>query len=382
MLSTVLLLILGLYLLLMLAYIIGWYKQPFIVYDKTYEPHTSITVLIPARNEALNIKQCIDSILAQHYDKSLLQIIVIDDHSTDDTVSIVQSYNNSIVSCLQLADYLQGKPVNAYKKAALTLGVTNATGELIVTTDADCYANKYWLASIAQCYERSKPDMIVAPVVYDNNNSWLHIFQTIDFMGMQAITAATQSLGLGSMSNGANLAYRKSAFIKVDGYNGMDHLASGDDYLLTVKIKKLAQGGVVYLKCPDAIVHTSPQPTWDSFLQQRIRWASKSGKYNDKLLTASLALMFIYNALMPILLIVGAFQKFWAYNIYWHWAALFFVTKVVAEFIFMLPVVSFFDKSSLRKYLPFMHPMHIVYVMSAGIMGIIGNYKWKDRKVK
>ena len=89
---------------LMLLYSIGWYKQPVFILPKTFEPVTSISIIIPARNEANNIGACIDSILVQQYPRQLFEVIVIDDHSTDATFEIVNNYKDQNVRCIKLAE--------------------------------------------------------------------------------------------------------------------------------------------------------------------------------------------------------------------------------------------------------------------------------------
>ena len=303
----------GSYLLLLMAYSKGWAKQKFFRVPPGYEPHTFISVIIPARNERDNIGSCIDAILAQKYPSHLLEIIVVDDHSTDRTKDVVFAYNDNRIMCIQLSDYIPpGGKLNSYKKAALTAGIKESIGKLIVTTDADCTAPNLWLLNIAGLYELRNPSMIVAPVVYSGNRGLLTIFQVIDFMGMQGITAAANALNMGNMANGANLAFSRAIFNEVSGYDGVDYLASGDDYLLMMKIARMPQARIAYLKSPNAIVSTLPQPDWGSFLQQRIRWASKSGKYDDKRLTGILLLVYLFNLAFVVLVVAGCFHyKYW-----------------------------------------------------------------------
>ena len=262
------------YILLMMAYIKGWDQQKDFVLPLVYDPYTRISVIIPARNEARNIGACIESIIAQVYPADLFEIIVVDDHSEDNTYEIVLEYTDKNVRCIRLSDYLPaGQNINAYKKAAIAAGIAHSNGSLIVTTDADCIAPNAWLMHIAACNEIENPSMIIAPVIYATDHSILQLFQLIDFMSMQGITAAAHKLRLGNMSNGANLAFRKSAYEAIDGYNGMNHLASGDDYLLMTRMNKFFPNSISYLKSPKAIISTTPQPGWGSFIQQRIRWA-------------------------------------------------------------------------------------------------------------
>ncbi len=371
-----LLLALG-YGLLMLAYKTGWTQQKEFILPVDHIPHTRISIIIPARNEAQNIGTCIESILAQQYPPSLFELIVVDDYSEDSTAKIVERYTDKNVKCLKLADILPAKQINSYKKAALTAGINASTGELIVTTDADCIAPDYWLANLAAMYERDSPPMIVAPVTYSAKRNILPIFQLIDFMSMQGITAAAHKLNLGNMCNGANLAFSKSAFEFVGGYEDISHLASGDDYLLMMKINRAYPGRIAYLKSEQAIVATAPQLTWKSFLHQRIRWASKSGKYNDNRLTAILILVYLFNVALFGLSIAGFFTP-----LYWVIASTMLVIKIAAEYLFVRPVAKFFSSEWVMGYFILLQPLHVLYIVLAGFLGFFGKYEWKGRRVR
>ena len=366
------------YVVLMLAYTKGWATEKDFVLPLVYEPHTRISVIIPARNEDQNIGACIESILGQKYPEELFEIIVVDDHSEDYTAAVVHEYTDRNVRCIKLAEIApKGNEINAYKKAALAAGIAHSNGELIVTTDADCTAPNAWLMHMAAIYELQSPAMIVAPVIYKSRSTPLHLFQLIDFMGMQGITAAAHKLGLGNMSNGANLAFSKAAFMRVKGYEGIEHLASGDDYLLMMKIKKAYPDGIAYLKSPKAIVTTTPQPDWACFLRQRIRWASKSGKYNDTRLTLILLQVYLFNFALLALGIGGFFVPE-----LWYIAGLMLATKIIAELVFIIPVAWFFRKEWALGYFPLLQPLHVIYIVLAGFLGFRGGYEWKGRRVR
>lgn len=367
----------AIYVLLMMTYRTGWYLQKEFRLPENFSPRTAISIIIPARNEERSIEACINSILAQQYPTDLYEIIVIDDHSEDSTASIVRGFGGN-VKCISLENALPaGKITNAYKKAALTVGIAQSQGQLIVTTDADCIAQPLWLLNIVAIYEQQQPAMIIAPVIYQTEPGLLSIFQLIDFMSMQGITAAAHRLSLGKMSNGANFAFRKSAFEQVNGYEGTEHLASGDDYLLTVKLDKAFPDRTAYLKSREAIIATAAQPTWRSFLQQRIRWASKSGKYNDHRLTTILLLVYVFNLSFLVLGIASTKNIFWLYV-----AVGMLATKIIAELLYLMPVARFFKKQWTLKYFVLLQPLHIAYIILAGFLGFIGNYEWKGRKVK
>lgn len=365
------------YATLMILYIKGWNRQPVFQVAPGYEPVTFISVIIPARNERDNIGACVESVLSQKYPASLFEVIVVDDHSNDGTPDIVAEYNDERVTCIKLVDHLKHKGgFVAYKKAAIAAGIAHSKGDLIITTDADCNAPNLWLLTIASKYEKEKPDMIVAPVIYSGTTGLLPIFQLIDFMGMQGITAATHAMNMGYMSNGANLAFSKATFNEVGGYKDIEHLASGDDYLLLMKMANKPGTKIAYLKSEHAIVTTTPQPDWKSFLQQRIRWSSKSGKYGDKKLTAILLLVYVFNLMLVILGIWG-----FKHNTLWFLGLLMLQIKIGIEYIFMLKITDFFGRNWTRGYFPILQPLHIIYITVAGFLGFIGKYSWKDREV-
>jgi len=369
--------LLAAYVLLMLLYRSGWKRQSLFELPLNFSPETFISIIIPARNEARNIGACIDSILAQDYPPALFEVIVVDDHSMDNTAAIVNAYARSNIKCIALADYLpKGQSVNAYKKKALAAGISVSSGALIVTTDADCTAASQWLRYLAALYEAVQPVMIVAPVDFANDHSVLQLFQSLDFMSMQGITVASNKLKLGNMCNGANLAFTRAAFDSVNGYEGTEHLASGDDYLLMMKMQAQFPAKIATLKAPQAIIRTAPQTSWDGFLQQRIRWASKSGKYNDKRLTFVLAMVYLLNVSMLILL-------FFCYNKLWLTVllAMYFI-KTIVEIYYLVPVSRFFMKTRQLVIFPLLQPLHVLYISLAGFLGMVGVYKWKGRKLK
>lgn len=370
------LLLLG-YAILILLYRHGWMHQPGFEYAEPGIPVARISIIIPARNEAANIIACVQSVLEQDYPQELVEVVVVDDHSTDGTALLVQAFGRENIRCISLADYLEKEKIIAYKKKALSAGIAHSSGDLIITTDADCIAPRGWLRQVAAIYDRQQPVMIIAPVDFTCDGSAVQLFQSVDFMTMQGITAAAHYLQAGNMSNGANLAFSRSAFNEAGGYSGIDHMASGDDYLLLMKLQQRFPGRIAYLKSQQAIVKTAPQPDWRSFLQQRIRWASKSGKYDDHRMTAILLLVYLFN-LSFLVTFIGAFFQ----PLLWLVLAGMFVLKVAVELYFLAPVAKFFGKRGQLVYFPALQPLHICYIILAGFLGFWGNYEWKGRKVK
>lgn len=335
---------------------------------------TQFTVIIPARNEAANIKACVDSILNQDYPAAAFEIIVIDDFSEDDTAFIVHALSQQYpqLRLLKLADHCKEGETLAYKKKAIEIAVAQAKGDWILTTDADCIVPSRWLLLYNAYIHQHQPCFVAAPVMFIKTAGILNQFQVLDFLALQGITAAAVGAGKHSMSNGANLGFEKAAFIAVGGYQGVDHIASGDDMFLMHKMKQTLHKPVGYLFHPDAIVLTAAMDTWKGFIMQRIRWASKARYYDDHSITMVLTLVYFFNLSFICLALMGS----------WSTLLIALAFKTFFELFFLDPVAKFFQLQPELKYFVFYQPIHIVYNIAAGLFGQLKTYSWKGRKVK
>ena len=335
---------------------------------------TQFTVIIPARNEAANIKACVDSILNQDYPAAAFEIIVIDDFSEDDTAFIVHALSQQYpqLRLLKLADHCKDGETLAYKKKAIEIAVSQAKGDWILTTDADCIVPSRWLLLYNAYIHQHQPCFVAAPVMFIKTAGILNQFQVLDFLALQGITAAAVGAGKHSMSNGANLGFEKAAFIAVGGYQGVDHIASGDDMFLMHKMKQTLHKPVGYLFHPDVIVLTAAMDTWKGFIMQRIRWASKARYYDDHSITMVLTLVYFFNLSFICLALMGS----------WSTLLIALAFKTFFELFFLDPVAKFFHLQPELKYFVFYQPIHIVYNIAAGLFGQLKTYSWKGRKVK
>jgi cellulose synthase/poly-beta-1,6-N-acetylglucosamine synthase-like glycosyltransferase len=371
--------------ILLVAYacLIIYYRQSWLQIKSTDTLHltdktdTAVSVIISARNEADNITECLRSIVAQSYPAHLFETIVVDDFSTDDTANIISTFSDKNVILISLKEFIGERNLNSYKKKAIEIGISKARGELIVITDADCILPYLWLQTIAAFYKKYDAAFIAAPVAYYNEKKFLGVFQSLDFMTLQGITGASVYKKFHNMCNGANLAYPKKIFYEVEGFKGIDTIASGDDMLLMNKIFKRYPEKVMFLKSANAIVKTQPMRTLKEFFNQRIRWASKADKYNDRKITFVLILVYALNL---SLLVEGILAMFFQFHFFLMVVSLF--VKTIVELIFLYPVAKFFKKEKLLWWFPVAQPFHILYTILAGWLGKFGSYKWKERKVK
>lgn len=354
----------------------NWLNIPPFNHTEMMVSKTTITVIIPARNEDQNIVACLNSIVQQSYPKHLFNVLVIDDHSTDNTPGVILKFKDQNVQLISLIEYVGANELNSYKKKAIEIAIQQASGELIVTTDADCIVPKNWLQTIAACYEEKKPQFIVMPVTINCSNKFIELFQALDFMTLQGITGASVYKKVHSMCNGANLAYTKKAFEEVNGFKGIDGIASGDDMLLMHKIFTRFRDNIAYLKSNQVIVQTKPVQTIGQFFNQRIRWASKADKYDDTRIFAVLLLVYFFNCW---LLLLGLGAIFFSFG---HIFLALLIGKTLIELYFLYPVAGFFDKKIILWWFPLAQPFHIIYTIIAGWLGKFGSYTWKERTVK
>jgi len=369
----------ALYLLMVMYYFVGWLRL------KKSEPGNQksdlpfVSIVIPTRNESEYIQACLESIFKQNYPKDLFEVILVDDYSTDPTLRLARETNQTNLLVLDLMQYL-GNPGEYVpnKKKALALGIKNAKGDLIITTDGDCTMNENWLTAMVNEFQQSGKKLITGPVMVKPARNPFAWFQQLDVMNMSAIGGATMRNGFPTMCNGANLMYAKETFHAVEGFKGNHDVPTGDDIFLMQKINEKFPDSVGYVKDFDACVFTKAEKSLGGFISQRIRWISKSTGFSDWKVTLTLYFAYFFNAL----LIVTICFTFPLSELSWLSLAIVGGTKLFADLLFNIPVAIFFRKWYMLLLLPFIELFHLLYVVLIGPLSLMGSYRWKDRKIK
>jgi len=355
----------------MVAFILG-FKKTKVFSSERILSKTRFSVIIPFRNEAENLPSLLKTIAKLNYPFELFEIIFVNDTSEDNSEAIIAAAIEKSKFSIKL---IQNKRVsNSPKKDAIQEAIKNSNCEWILTTDADCELPKNWLNVFDSYIQQNDSIMVCGPVIYKSNGSFIDNFQKLDGFSLQSITIGSFGLNIPLLNNGANLAYRKDAFLKVNGFSGNDHIASGDDIFLLERMKKHFPDRVHFLKTPDAIVSTKPQPSWRNVINQRIRWASKTSKQKN---TTSILLGILVFLVNFSVLIIPAFMVFDFENILFYTSLLFF--KIITDYLVVRQTALFFDeKIAFWKFLwqPFVYSF-IVLAVVLGSFG--GNYSWKGR---
>lgn len=357
-------------------YTVGWFRLKTEIHNDS-TPNSFVSIIIPCRNEESNIENLLGDLVQQDYPENSFEILVVDDNSTDNTINKVNAFvSQKYRPSIKLIQINEDNQQVAFKKKAINLAIEASSGDLIITTDADCRMGKKWLKSVVDYYETKKPKMIVGPVSFHNEKTWFEKAQTVEFLSLIGITAGAINIGRPIMCNGANLAYEKSSFHEVGGF-GNDNFSSGDDVFLLLKIKKrFGNKSVKFLKNENAFVYTDAKKSLTEFIHQRTRWASKNKGYNLKILTVSFT-VFMMNFLLAAGLIWGIFDLKLLCNI-----IIIYFIKLLIEIPVLLGIVSFAHRQRLLlNALPLIW-LYPVYIIITGTMGIVSSYQWKGRTVK
>ena len=335
----------------------------------------TISVVIPVRNEAGNILLLLTDLANQTLPADRFQVLVMNDNSTDATAALVKEFSRKSKIDIQLID-LPDTPTNSPKKRAIETAISIAKGSLIVTTDGDCRVGPNWLNAIATCYAATKAKLISSPVTFSKAGNLTDHLQIVEFSSLIGSGASAIEAGYPSLCNGANLAYEKNAFIAVGGYDGVRHIASGDDEFLMHKIAAQYPGSVHFLKDQLAIVTTSPHHRWADFFRQRKRWASKWKHYQTP--TPLVLAIYVFACNLSMIL-SGALWVSGKLDTGSFLAILAF--KNLPEWLFLSSVLRFLGKAGSIIFIPITQLIYPFYVCFFGLAAQKPAYNWKGRKL-
>jgi cellulose synthase/poly-beta-1,6-N-acetylglucosamine synthase-like glycosyltransferase len=366
----------GLYLIMQISYWYYWNRLPDIRAGKDFEPQTNITVVIPARNEANNISDCVESVLSQQYPIEKLEVIVVDDHSSDGMQKYVQSLFGEQVRYLSLED----AKLPGGKKNALEAGFNEAKGDWMITLDADCLMKGDCLKTSVFAYEKMNAQIITGAVLIEDVKDPFESFQSMEMAGLMLITGSGFSSGWHHLANGAFLSFSKKAFNSEGGYSAHTAYASGDDMFLMESIAEKSPERVFFLKNSDTRVITRAEGGWSSFIKQRTRWASKNSGLKNQRITWIWGFIWIYNLIL-ISSFIGSLLYFRIFIVSF---IVLLGAKMVGDMLILVAVTHFFKTPFKGLHFLIAEFIQIGYVVRVGIARLAGKkeYLWKGRKVQ
>jgi len=357
-----------LYFIVLVTITLGWFKL------KRFEgslskPYIPVSVVVAIRNEETGILKLLHSLKNQDYPQSNFEVILVDDHSDDNTIEVI----NSFLAIDLTTNFKLLHATGEGKKNALSDGFKVAKGDLILTTDGDCEAGPKWISRMVSFYQLEKSKLIIGPVLYRKEKGIFHQFFSLDFMSLIASGAGSSGIGKPIMGNGANLAIENKSMTEIE--SGKKH-ASGDDvFLIQHMVKTKGAKTVQFIRDPDAMVFTKSAATMIEFFKQRIRWASKAVAYKSVWSIVVSLSVFLFNTLLVVTLLSGLFQS-WMVAIF----ALFILFKMLVDLPLLNEFTRFANRRDIIWFLPLFELIYPFYIFSAAIAGLFFRYEWKGRK--
>ena len=361
----------ALYLLCIAAFTYGLFvlSRPSRVISTVAERCEKISVLIAARNEGKNIEKLLLSLYNQSFNKEFFEVIIVDDHSDDDTSAVVESFISSHPEMnLKLL-----KATGSGKKQAISQALHAAENEIILVTDADCELPEHWIEVMANYFINHDLKMLLGPVLLSPANTLFEKLQVLEHLSLIASTAGSAAIGMPVMCNGANMMYDRQAALDVEKYRTDMKIASGDDmFLMEQFIKHYDSKSVRFILDNEAIVKTATMPDLKAFFRQRRRWASKSKAYTNWKIIATALIVLMFNLSIVFFFAAGFFMR-----VFWVFFVLYVIMKTLIDFPILRRITHFMKQ---QKLLFWVFPLEFIYqfyVVFTAFSGLFSNVKWK-----
>jgi len=365
-----------------------------------------VSVVVAARNEEYNLTTCLKSLLAQSYPNKQYEVIVVDDHSTDNTYFIAHALatDHPILKVIRLSDTQfenvaiqkwahRSKKMKLWqspmgKQMALDVGIQTCRGEIILSTDADCIVPGTWVESMVKAYEQ-KVGVVVGfsmlteecPKEHSLTQKYFHRFlrslfiklQSLDLLSLFSAFAGGLKMGVAFACTGNNLGYRRQVYDELRGFVNLGFTVAEDNMFLQW-VDRYSKWRIEPICHPDVTVSTRPTKTVKEFIRQRLRWASNSTE-NRPSLVCFMVVVYGFYLFLPVALLFAAFGA-----LSWALTLIILALKLVPEFLLVLRGLKLFNRMDLLKYFLLLEPCQIVYVLICGICGLLFKIVWKDRK--
>lgn len=326
------------------------------------ENNVGVTVIVPFRNEAANLKSCIDGLKAQKNVE--LELVFVDDHSDDNSKEIIRQYGNGL-------NYRILESENEGKKAAILCGLKSSSNEIVYTTDSDCRLSESCLSEMLSYFHQNHLNMLCGLIEYESDDSVFEQLQQAESAALVGISATMLNSGYPATCNGASLMFRKSLFVELGGYGENIAISSGDDDLLMQRFAEFNLDKVEYFVLSEAKVFARSESDFRKFIHQRARWAGKRRQY-----------LYSYNFYLMLML---------AFKIIIFLVFL-TLTLIHLSFWFLLPVLLLYlaDYLMAKKFrtvlnfkieMVLLMPFYQLYVPLAMILDHFGAVTWKGRLV-
>ena len=357
----------GTFLLILIYLLIGIIQHK----PKFSDQDSFISVIVCAHNEQDTIINCLDALLSQTYAQDKTEIIVVNDRSTDNTGDVISEYihRHPNLKIISINDKIEGL---SPKKYALSQGIAVAKGNIILTTDADCIPPKNWIKIITS-YFTKETGMVVGMAPLASTSWWLSSFISMDALTADILAYGSLGWGHAVACAGRNFAYRKSVFMEVNGFSGINHIITGDDDLFLQKVAKMTNWKIQFSPELESSVPSNAPSGWAHFIAQRKRHIS-GAKYFSLPIQLGYALYFFSKLFIMVTFIILLTN-----NIGFYIPSLLFLLSYFPAAIF----ISVMARKTNQIYLIIYYPLWEIYYLLShiflGPLGLFGKISWGKR---
>jgi cellulose synthase/poly-beta-1,6-N-acetylglucosamine synthase-like glycosyltransferase len=330
------------------------------------------SIIIPFRNEAQNLPQLLESLALINYPHHLFEVCLVNDDSKDESAEIINNFKQRSTINIRFID--NQRSTKSPKKDAITTAIRQTKFEWIVTTDADCLVPTQWLSTYNSYILSNQVDFIASAVAYRTNDSFFENFQALDFISLQGVTIGAFGINKAFMCNGANLAYKRSVFEEINGFEGNSNMASGDDVFLLQKVIQQKIFRIKYLKSKDHIVLTYPVNSLKALFYQRIRWASKAKAYTDwfsKFLALGVFVVNLCLVLSVPFLVIGILKFETVISIWFG--------KFILDAFLIYQTANLMGQTKILRYYALSAIVYPYFVVISALASFFKSFEWKER---
>jgi cellulose synthase/poly-beta-1,6-N-acetylglucosamine synthase-like glycosyltransferase len=328
-----------------------------------------VTVIVAARNEEKIISNCISSLKNLNYDKDLLQIILVNDKSTDSTKSIMLNETKELHQFFILdSDDTTLKNLKG-KANAIDSAIKIATGDIILMTDADCIVPENWVSETVKYYSENI-QMVCGFTKINYRDSFFAKLQALDWIYLQSLASCSSGIGKILSCIGNNLSFSKNVYDEIGGYEKINFSVT-EDLALMRKINSDKYYKVIYPVNYETAVMTEECKTIKELYNQKKRWFKGGLGINS--------LGWIIGIELYILNLIFVFGLLF-YNEYLY---LFLIAlKIVSELLIILPIYYKLKFEGLLIFYPIFQLYFSIYGLLLPFTFLFSpKINWKDRKL-
>ena len=332
----------------------------------------TVSIVIVARNESPNLELLFHTLSQQDYPHELIELLLFDDNSTDDTFSLATDLSKTFPFSVKIFSgaelFIEGK------KLAQSFLVSEAKGELLLFSDADVSFQPNWVSSTVLLFHDNSVNMVCGMVSFSNHQTLFGKLMALEFAAMVQTSLSAISKNFPFMCNAANMAIRKNSYDSLQPEG--EELKSGDDVFLLKSVLD-SYGAKSIVANYSSMVYTHSPKSFVEFILQRIRWAGKSSKVfflNSFVLSL---LVFLLSLLMVILWVLS------------FWNADFLAISIVFGIKWLVDLSVLWNCQKLQPLfrgwimvsalLSLFYPL---YVATIALLSLKKTYLWKGRIVR